>query len=184
MVKHSQTIRWLPTNCLSVFDHFVGFVFKGLKFMVADDREIKLFLKFKLNISISSSQNYMLKSYFVTSSWSALQNLLLNALLSVRWRFQDPVNINFKPWILQKTLVTIQCRRFNQSNYTTNANFLRSIIQRNKISWHFIFGFVKKDVLLQPLFISNFKSSSDDEFKMSLYLISIQQKIAFSFMQL
>ena len=107
MVKHSQTIRWLPTNCLSVFDHFVGFVFKGLKFMVADDREIKLFLKFKLNISISSSQNYMLKSYFVTSSWSALQNLLLNALLSVRWRFQDPVNINFKPWILLKTLVTI-----------------------------------------------------------------------------
>ena len=77
MVKHSQTIRWLPTNYLSVFDHVVGFVFKGLKFMVADDREIKLFLKFKLNISISSLQNYILKSYKVSSSWSALQNLLL-----------------------------------------------------------------------------------------------------------
>ena len=35
MVKHIQTIpRLLPTNCLSVFDHFVGL---GLKeFMYAD----------------------------------------------------------------------------------------------------------------------------------------------------
>ena len=29
IVKHTQTIRWLlPTNCLSVFEHFVGL---GLK---------------------------------------------------------------------------------------------------------------------------------------------------------
>ena len=32
MVKHTQTIRrQQPTNCLSVFDHFVGLAFKGLK---------------------------------------------------------------------------------------------------------------------------------------------------------
>ena len=32
MVKHTQTIRWQkPTNCLSVFDHFVGLALKGLK---------------------------------------------------------------------------------------------------------------------------------------------------------
>ena len=32
MVKHTQTIRrLLSTNCLSVFDHFVGLVLKGLK---------------------------------------------------------------------------------------------------------------------------------------------------------
>ena len=31
MVKHTQTIhRLLLTNCLSVFDHFVGLVLKGL----------------------------------------------------------------------------------------------------------------------------------------------------------
>ena len=31
MVRHAQTIRWLlPTDCLSVFDHFVGLAFKGL----------------------------------------------------------------------------------------------------------------------------------------------------------
>ena len=31
MVKHTQTIRRIfPTNCLSVFDHFVGLALKGL----------------------------------------------------------------------------------------------------------------------------------------------------------
>ena len=31
MVKHTQTIRrQLPTNCLSVFDHFVGLALKVL----------------------------------------------------------------------------------------------------------------------------------------------------------
>ena len=31
MVKHTQTIRRLfPTNCLSLFDHYVGFALKGL----------------------------------------------------------------------------------------------------------------------------------------------------------
>ena len=32
MVKHTQTIRrlLLPTNCLSVFDHIVGLMIKGL----------------------------------------------------------------------------------------------------------------------------------------------------------
>ena len=32
MVKHTQVIcRLMPTNCLSVFDHFVGLALKGLK---------------------------------------------------------------------------------------------------------------------------------------------------------
>ena len=32
MVKHNQTIRrLLPTNCLSVFDHFVGLALEGLR---------------------------------------------------------------------------------------------------------------------------------------------------------
>ena len=32
MVKHTQTIRLLfPTNCLSVFDHFVGLALRGLR---------------------------------------------------------------------------------------------------------------------------------------------------------
>ena len=33
MIKHTQTIcRLLPTNCLSVFDYFVGLALKGLNF--------------------------------------------------------------------------------------------------------------------------------------------------------
>ena len=32
MLKYTQTIRWLlPTNCLSVLEHFVGSALKGLK---------------------------------------------------------------------------------------------------------------------------------------------------------
>ena len=32
MVKHIQTVLWLlPTNCLSVFNHFMGLALKGLK---------------------------------------------------------------------------------------------------------------------------------------------------------
>ena len=32
MLKHTQTIHWqMPTNCLSVFDNFVGLALKGLK---------------------------------------------------------------------------------------------------------------------------------------------------------
>ena len=35
MVRHTQTIRrLLPTNCSSVFDHFVGVALKGLKKVV------------------------------------------------------------------------------------------------------------------------------------------------------
>ena len=33
MVRHTQTIRWQkPTNCMSVFDHFVGLTLKKLIF--------------------------------------------------------------------------------------------------------------------------------------------------------
>ena len=34
MVKPTQTIRWpLPTNCLSVLDHFMGLALKRLKIL-------------------------------------------------------------------------------------------------------------------------------------------------------
>ena len=31
MVKHTQFVSNLPTNCVSMFDHFVGLALKGLK---------------------------------------------------------------------------------------------------------------------------------------------------------
>ena len=38
MVKHTQTIRQQHrTNCLSVFDHFVGLALKGLKKVEYED---------------------------------------------------------------------------------------------------------------------------------------------------
>ena len=37
MVKQTQTIRrQQPTNCLSVFDQFVGLAFKGLSHILLD----------------------------------------------------------------------------------------------------------------------------------------------------
>ena len=38
MVKHTQTIRrFLPTNCLNVFDHFVGLALKKLRTLLHDN---------------------------------------------------------------------------------------------------------------------------------------------------
>ena len=31
MVQHTQFVGKLPTNCMSVFDHFVGFALKGFR---------------------------------------------------------------------------------------------------------------------------------------------------------
>ena len=40
MAKHTQTI--LPTNCLSVFDHFVGLALKGLsRYLYIKEEEIE-----------------------------------------------------------------------------------------------------------------------------------------------
>ena len=40
MVKHTQTIRrQQPTNCLSVFDHFVKLASKGLNVIVPNKNE-------------------------------------------------------------------------------------------------------------------------------------------------
>ena len=35
MIKHTEAIR-LPTNCLSVFDRFVGLALKGLKVLILE----------------------------------------------------------------------------------------------------------------------------------------------------
>ena len=56
MVKHIQTIRrQFPTNCLSVFDHFVGLALKGLsEFLIpyGSFLEINILLTSMLLISI------------------------------------------------------------------------------------------------------------------------------------
>ena len=46
MVKHTQTIRLLlPTNCLSVFDHFVKLALKGLRTVWKRHPQITLGIK-------------------------------------------------------------------------------------------------------------------------------------------
>ena len=50
MFKHTPTVRrQQPTNCLIVFDHFVGLALKGLEAKFADDSlEKKPKAKFKI----------------------------------------------------------------------------------------------------------------------------------------
>ena len=49
MVKHTQTVRrQQSTNCLSVFDHFVGLALKGLT---------NLILHYKLNYMLPNSKH-------------------------------------------------------------------------------------------------------------------------------
>ena len=45
MVKHTHAIcQLLPTNCLSVFDHFVGLVLKELNLISTYARQLIIFL--------------------------------------------------------------------------------------------------------------------------------------------
>ena len=64
MVRPTQTIRrLLPMNCLSVFDHFVGLVLKGLRL----SRGITLFL---------SSMFYYLSKLAVGEYWPCLNQVI------------------------------------------------------------------------------------------------------------
>ena len=82
MVKHTQTIRRrLPTNCLSVFDHFVALALKGLtvcgqlrEFIGSGttSRKRKLQLKTLFQVSV--------KNFFQTVSTPTLPRDLLHCL--------------------------------------------------------------------------------------------------------
>ena len=85
MVKHTQTIlRLLPTNCLSVFDHFVGLALKGLKkpwrstanWSISMGNPLNPFLKdvcTLCNAQVFISRNFWSVVYsrcFLKSSWN------------------------------------------------------------------------------------------------------------------
>ena len=55
MAKHTLTIRWLlPTNCWSVFDHFVGLALEGL---IREWTHLRIYLLF-LHLSIMSDVTF------------------------------------------------------------------------------------------------------------------------------
>ena len=55
MVKHTQTIRWLlPTNCLILFDHFVGLALKGLSNVFLKVHKITLIMVLWFIILVNS----------------------------------------------------------------------------------------------------------------------------------
>ena len=89
MVKHTQTIRrQQPTNCLGVFDHFVGLALKEL--MKAKKEKKFVFIvdysdtpnSFKLSLSYSFHNN--LRSFLSLSFINLVQVFLLkNAMQAV-----------------------------------------------------------------------------------------------------
>ena len=75
MVKHTQTIRrLLPTNCLSVFDYFMGLALKGLMIWRADKDPVV--------------NGWLDKKKFM---WLWVQNEFLKALTVwvLRWKSYD-----------------------------------------------------------------------------------------------
>ena len=48
----------LPTNCLSVFDYFVGLALKGLKFELQDHADYETMILITYNKSTDSTANY------------------------------------------------------------------------------------------------------------------------------
>ena len=58
MIKHTQTIRrLLPTNWLSVFDHFVGLALNGLR-KLAQDLSGKINIKCYINVILLAAHQY------------------------------------------------------------------------------------------------------------------------------
>ena len=72
MVNHTQTIRQLlSTNCLSVFDHFVGLKLKGLKSLDNKREAIKLIKNVK---AMCASGEFKLTK-FLSNSKQVLQSI-------------------------------------------------------------------------------------------------------------
>ena len=73
--KLKQFIGKLPTNCLSVFDHFVGLAFKGLN---------KLFVVYTWNIYIEKILNVSILSHasIKTLRWQSSNQILLKMYVS------------------------------------------------------------------------------------------------------
>ena len=81
MVKYTPTICWLlPTNCLSVFDHFVGLALKGLGWLQC---VLKLHLKPVLLIIIVHNLTTMTSEQTQSLHSSLIQNSIwhINAVL-------------------------------------------------------------------------------------------------------
>ena len=84
-VKHSQAIhRLLPTDCLSVFDHFMGLAIKGLNALISFD------------VSIANIHEV---SYFQTLecvlTFKILQKILKIALVAIIWFTSQQVKWKF-----------------------------------------------------------------------------------------
>ena len=82
MVKHSQTIRrLLLTNCLSVFDHVVGLVLKGLTFLYLPLSFLKEVVAANFNTRIIRQCD---KNIILRVEWMEMNQMMRNTSVSCR----------------------------------------------------------------------------------------------------
>ena len=75
MVKHTKTIRSLPTNCLSVFDHFLGLALKKVN--------IASFFKYYISTRVNLFHGNVPSLYPLKMSEN------LSEMPKKSWRFQE-----------------------------------------------------------------------------------------------
>ena len=98
MVKHTQTIRRLfPTNCLSVIDHLLGLVLKGLM-----QYFLQMFTPFRTYIHL----------HFNVFQYSVVNQAVLFSK-PIRFKILTEL-LTGSNWLLSKTVV---CRNFKRVNF-------------------------------------------------------------------
>ena len=92
MVKHTQTIRRQnPTNCLSLFDHFVELMLKGLNDWKIF-RQIRNKLKQKIKETEETKKNFCKKILLSASSkeiWKIIHHILKPSSVILKANFNE-----------------------------------------------------------------------------------------------
>ena len=109
-IKWSNTLKQfvgkLPTNCLSVFDHFVGLALKGLKYAQMGSFSLPCFSIVELNMEVQEQENHSHSKYW------RIQNSITQHVSAFLFPF-SPFLSRFSVWIWK-----INQEVFNMSRWT------------------------------------------------------------------
>ena len=148
MVKHNQTIRWQkPTNCLSVFDHFLGLALKGLK-------TVKLRgIIFQTNILHKPPRKLWLSDIF-RGYWK--RTLAWDALKIKNWTYFCLTHKNFCFYISKKYQFHQQSKKYIQFFNKTATELLKFVVSTCRtFSCHSTLKLLRQDLKIVPSPISH-----------------------------
>ena len=175
MVKHTQTIHLLlPTNCLSVFDHFVGLALQGL--------ETSVFLLFLRSVEWDQRNKVRgIPSILYINEYNAFKN---NIQLS-----QEPVNLIsfYMTWALVLThfwpMFPFYAPWKDQKifDFSCSHGFQKEILARdglNELNWVFWWWKSKQNMFFSILV---YESWSSFAYNLSFQLIVLACNLLFQF---